>query len=126
MTITDNEVKKIVRYINMAELTESLESFPDSERRGRSDLYVLLDEIGYFIEMYETDGTVYSEDLYNSRTILRRTKNGKLVPISTVTFRPIYSYGDISNAKSTVAEYRRLYRGRNKAEKLFDERRLSV
>lgn len=123
MKITDKAVKDIVKYIGMAELKESLESFPDSERRGRSDLWVLLDEIGYFIEMYETDGTVYSEDLFNSRRILKRTKNGKLVPLSTVTFYPIYSYGDISNAKSTVAEYRRLYRGRAKANKLFDDRR---
>ena len=120
--ITDKDVKKILKYIDMAELTESINTLPENERRLRSDLEILIDEIEYFIWNYESDGNIFGDALKESKDILKVTKRGKYIPISTVTFTPIISRSYIENAKDTVAEYRRLKRGLEKAHDLRRER----
>ena len=119
MNITDKAVKAIVKYIDMVELTESIESFPEDERNGKTDLEIVADEISYYLhDFYEEDGNVFSGDLEESRRILKETKNGKFIPISLMSYAPIYSRSRIENAKSTVSEYRRLKRGEKKIEDL--------
>lgn len=116
--ITDKEVKKILKYIDMAELTESINTLPENERELRSDLEILIDEIEYFIWNYESDGNIFGDDLEESKYILKVTKRGKYIPISMVTFTPIYSRTQIENAKNTVSEYKRLKKGFDKAHEL--------
>ena len=110
MKITDETAKKIVRALKCYEVKESIKSFPEEERDGRSDLDIIREEIEYFIDMYEDGGTVFSEDLERSRRILKATRNGKEIPLSIVSFRPLYSAEDIALAKNTVSEYKQLKR----------------
>lgn len=110
MTITDKRALKIVKSIKCYEAKESIESYPEEERDGKTDLDIVLDELEYFVYMFEeVDGT-YKEDLDESREILRKTQNGKTIPISLTTFKPIYSEWRIKSAKNTVSEYRQLKR----------------
>ena len=120
MKITDKEVKKIVRYINMAELTESIESFPEEEKKGKTDIEVLESEIEWFLEWgYLDEGTIYYEDLERSREILRETNNGKFIPLNYEgSSLPKYQNWQIQNAKDTVSEFKRLKRGKEKLNAL--------
>lgn len=108
--ITDKEAIKILRRANCTELTESVKSYPEDERDGKSDIEIVRDELDYIVELYEEDGTLLSEDLNISRNILRDTKNGKVILISVKTLKPIYSKYRIDMSKRTVNEYRRLKR----------------
>lgn len=105
MKISDPKALKILRSIKMVECKESIETFPEEERNGESDLMIILNEVEYFKEFYEEAETVFNDDLNNARYILRRTQRGKFIPLDPVTFKPVYSQWDIQNAKNTVSEY---------------------
>ena len=127
MKITDKEVAKIVRYINMAELTESLDTFPEEERNGKRDDEILVEEINWFLEWgYLSEGTVYYDDLERSREIIKKTKGGREIPCKVSEFwklTPYYSESDIERAKHTISEFKRLSRGSVKAINLMLERK---
>lgn len=110
MTITDKRALKIVKSIKCYEAKESIESYPEEERNGKTDLDIILSELEYFAYMFEEVDGVYKGDLDESREILRKTHNGKSIPISLTTLKPIYSEWRINSAKKTVSEYRQLKR----------------
>lgn len=105
MNITDPKALKILKSIKMCECRESIETFPEEERNGESDLMIILHEVEYFKEFYEEPETVFNDDLNNAKYILRRTQRGKFIPLDPVTFKPVYSQWDIQCAKDTVSEY---------------------
>lgn len=107
MKITDKNVKKWLKAIGSEELEEMLETYPEDELDGRTEIQLFTDELSYAISCYEEDGHVWKDDLEESREILRDTKNGKIMPY-TYDFRPIYRKSDIESAKRTVNEYRRM------------------
>lgn len=110
MKFTDKRALKVIKSIKCYEARESIESYPEEERGNKSELEIVLDELEYFVYMFEeVDGT-YKGDLDESREILRKTNNGKTIPISLTTFKPIYSEWRIKSAKNTVSEYRQLKR----------------
>lgn len=110
MKFTDKRALKIIKSIKCYEARESIESYPEEERDGKTELEIVLDELEYFVYMFEeVDGSLKG-DLDESREILRRTSNGKTIPISLTTLKPIYSEWRIKSAKNTVSEYRQLKR----------------
>lgn len=108
MIITDKNVKKWLKAIRSEPLYKTIESYPENEREGRSDIQFFADELSYAISCYEEDGHVWHDDLEECKEILRRTKNGKVIPVYTRTLKPIYRPHDIEIAKSVVNEYRRM------------------
>ena len=112
--ITDAKAKGILKRARCYDLEYNIETYPEDERDGKTDLDIVRDELDYLVELYEEDGTLLSEDLDLSREILRETKNGKTIPIYVyadgLKFVPKYSKWQIENARSTVNEYRRLKR----------------
>lgn len=109
MKITDKKALSLIRRANCLGVTYNIESFPEEERNGSSDIEIVRDEIAYFVDMYEEDGNVYYYDLQEARRILRETSNGKYIPI-TPDYRLKYSKADIKRAKNEVNRYRRLKR----------------
>lgn len=112
MKITDPKVIQIIKRLNDSILTETIESYPDNERDGRSDMEFLADEISYQISLYNEDGHNWKEDLKEARRKLRETWNGKVIPLDKDTFKPKrgYSQTDIQWCKDMVNGYLRLVR----------------
>lgn len=110
MKLTNKEAIALRKKAKCCDLDENISTMPQDEfdDSGRSELQFVQDEIEYLIDMYEEDGTIYSEDLEIAREILRETKNGKEMPLDSL--RPRYRPWQVENAKSTVSEYRRLKR----------------
>ena len=113
MAITDKEVLRQLKIANFYELTESVMSFPEDERDGKSDMDILRDEVSYFLSMFTEGDTVYSDDLEQAREFIRETKNGKVIPCYN-TFPPVPKYSptrlkiELDKARNTINEYNRL------------------
>lgn len=108
MKITDKEVKKELNRVRSFELYESMETYPEEEREGRTDIQILADECSYIISNFEEDGHVLCDDLEKAKEIIKETKNGKVMPLWKETLTPVYSTRDIENARNTINEFRRL------------------
>lgn len=108
MKITDKEVLKEIKRVRSYDLEESINTYPENERDGRSDMQMLADEVSYQISLYTEDGTSTREDYEYAREILRETKYGKQIPLYAHTLKPKYRSYEIEQAKNTVNEYRRL------------------
>ena len=110
MKIKDKQVLKWLKSIGCLELDERIADYPEDERDGRSDVQFFADELGDALDNYNEDGHCGNEDLEQSRELLRKTKNGKCIPLDPKTLRPKYGYrpSDIESAKNTVNEYRRM------------------
>lgn len=110
MKFTDPKARAILRSIKMPELKESLDSFPEEERYGKSDIQILRDEVDYYLELFEEDGNIFNGDLEEARHILKETKNGREIPLRLPSFTQKYSPARIDSAKQAVSEYRQLKR----------------
>lgn len=108
MKITDPYVLRQLKLANSSELTELVETYPDDERDGRSDMDILFGETQWLIYKYECDDYGQYWDLNEARKILRETKNGKEMPLVTWNFIPKYQPWKIQACKNIVNEYRRL------------------
>lgn len=93
MKITDPKAKRIFNSLKCYECKESIESYPEDERDGRSDIELIREDIEYFLYMFEEVEGVYSADLEEAREIKRRTKNYKVTPYYRTTLKPVYLLG---------------------------------
>jgi hypothetical protein len=108
MNITDKEVLKQLKIVRSYELEESVRSYPEDERDGRSDMQILADETSWRLSLYTEGGTSTGEDYEEAKEILQETKYGKVIPLNRYTLKPKYSPSRIQSAKDSVNEYRRL------------------
>lgn len=113
MKITDKEVIRQLKIVRCGELEENLETYPEDELEGRSEMQMLADEASYLISMYEEEGTGHNDDLVNARHFMKETKNGTQIPFYN-TFPPQPKYTpvrleiNLKNARNTINEYNRL------------------
>jgi hypothetical protein len=105
--LKDRTAINILKRARSSDLEYNIQTFPEEERDGKTDLEILRDEMDYLISMYEEEGTIYSNDLEEAREILRETRYGK-ANIITSDFRLKYSDWDIQRSRATVNEYNRL------------------
>lgn len=111
MNITDKYVLKQLKIANSDALYGNLEEFPESERDGKSDLQILMDELEYLIDLYNSEGTTSGGELDEAREILQMTKNGKEIPMLVANdgyMQPRFDKWKIEESKAIVNEYRRL------------------
>ena len=108
MIITDKEVLRQLKFVRCGELEALMDSYPESERDGRSDMQVLADEAGYLFDMYNEEGTGHYRDLREARWVLRETINGTVIPFVLPDLKPKYSNQDIAGFKGVVNGYQRL------------------
>ena len=108
MNITDKNVLRELKIVNSYELDESIESYPEDERDGLSDMQILADEVSWRLSLYTEGGTSTGEDYEEAKEILNETKYGKVIPLNPRTLKPKYSPSRIQSAKNSVNEYRRL------------------
>lgn len=109
MKIKDKAALAIIKRARSGDLKDHIESYPEDERDGKTDLEIVRDEIDYLVYMYEEGGTIFSNDLDEAREILRETCNGKYNKI-TDDFNLKYTDWDIKRSRATVNEYKRLKR----------------
>ena len=108
MTITDKDALKILKRANSDTLWEYVESFPEDEFEGTSELDFVMEELEYLTFMYEDEGTIHYDNLQYSIKVLKDTDNGRSMPVSLPDFKFRYTEQEVQDAKETVAEYRRL------------------
>lgn len=118
MKFTDKEALKIFKSIKCYELKESIESYPEDERDGKTDLIIIRDEIDYYAYMFEEVDGVFKGSLEESREILRKTNNGKTCRILLPSLKSEYQPYEIERAKRTVSEYRQIKRLQKKLKEV--------
>lgn len=112
MKLTDETAIKLLKKVDAPCLEERIESYPDDEREGRSDMQMLADELSYYYSLFMDDDCIWYEDLKDARAKLRKTNNGKRIPLDPSTFKPKYGYwpSDIRDARNLVNEVARVKR----------------
>ena len=108
MKITDKAVLNELKKVLSAELEENLETFPEEERDGKSDMEIFCDEVYYLIDMYIEPGTRQYNDLKWAREIMKKTKRGTVMPLDNRTLYPKYSQCDVYLASEITNEVKRL------------------
>ena len=108
MKITDKVVLSELKKVRSAELEENLETFPEKERDGKSDLEIFCDEVYYLSDMYIELGTRLYNDLKWAREIMKKTRRGKVMPLDNRTLHPKYSKCDVNLASEITNEVQRL------------------
>lgn len=118
MKITDKEALRQLKIVKCGELEEMLDTYPENERDGRSDLQMVADEAGYLYSLFAEEGTGHWDALEDARQIMRETENGKATLLDVKTLRPIYQKHDIEYARKLINEHRRLARLINRMAKM--------
>lgn len=112
MLIQDKDVKRWLKIANCTELTESMETFPENERDGKSDLQILADEVSYRLSLYTEGGTCTGEEYEEAVQLLKEVRGGKIPCWNTIPPTPKYTSIQleikINDAKAVVNEYSRL------------------
>lgn len=112
MLIQDKDVKRWLKIANCTELTESMETFPENERDGKSDLQILADEVSYRLSLYTEGGTCTGEEYEEAVQLLKEVRGGKIPCWNTIPPTPKYTPIQLENktkeAKAVVNEYKRL------------------
>ena len=112
MIIQDKDVKRWLKIANCTELTESMETFPENERDGKSDLQILADEVSYRLSLYTEGGTCTGEEYEEAVQLLKEVRGGKIPCWNTIPPTPKYTSIQleikINDAKAVVNEYSRL------------------
>lgn len=112
MIIQDKNVKRWLKIANCMELTESMETFPENERDGKSDLQILTDEVSYRLSLYTEEGTCTGEEYKDAVQFLKEVRGGKIPCWNTIPPTPKYTPIQLENktkeAKAVVNEYKRL------------------
>lgn len=81
----------------------------DREAEEMTELEYLISIAEDLIEDFTEDtGHALHEEYVGAKWLLKRTENGKRIPISTETFRPLEGFApeDIENARRIIAEVR--------------------
>ena len=107
MKITNKAVLSELKKVRSAELEENLETFPEEERDGKSDIEIFCDEVYYLINMYIEPGTRQYNNLKWAREIMKNTKRGTVIPVD-VNFNPKYTKFDVDMASKITNEVKRL------------------
>ena len=107
MKITDKAVLSELKKVRSVELENNLDSFPEEERDGKSDLEIFCDEVYYLIDMYIEPGTRQYNDLKWAREIMKKTKRGTVIPVD-LNFNSKYSQCDVDLASEITNEVKRL------------------
>ena len=63
--------------VSFEQLEEMLDTYPENERDGRSDLQMVADEAGYLYSLFAEEGTGHWDALEDARQIMKKTENGK-------------------------------------------------
>lgn len=112
MLIQDKDVKRWLKIANCTDLTESMETFPENERDGKSDLQILADEVSYRLSLYTEGGTCTGEEYEEAVQLLKEVRGGKIPCWNTIPPTPKYTSIQleikINDAKAVVNEYSRL------------------
>lgn len=112
MLIQDKDVKRWLKIANCTELTESMETFPENETDGKSDLQILADEVSYRLSLYTEGGTCTGEEYEEAVQFLKEVRGGKIPCWNTIPPTPKYTSIQLENktkeAKAVVNEYKRL------------------
>lgn len=107
LKITDKAVLSELKKVRSKELDNNLDSFPEEERDGKSDMDIFCDEVYYLIDMYIEPGTQQYNNLKWAREIMKKTKRGTVIPVD-INFNPKYSKCDVDLASEITNEVKRL------------------
>jgi len=115
--ITDEKVKKMLNRLDIPEVNELVNDYSESKREDKTDLDIFVEAIEQVYDLFTSEDTIQSNDLASAKSILRKTKYGKEVPMLTSNNGkriPEFTQKDIEYAKTCFNEFKRLERLYNK------------
>lgn len=120
MKISDKELKELVDKVKDFDLEENINSFPNDEIDGRSELDIVLDEVEWLIYCYEDysisegAGFIQGVSLLSAKKLLEDTENGK-------RFEGFLLSSELQKKMEEVKHARRVVDGYNRLKRLFDD-----
>lgn len=117
MKLENKELAELVKAANLSVLNWRIFIATADDMDGLSEAEWVKREAEWIIEDYTEDGHALHEELAWARWLLKRTENGKRIPISIEDgFRPMRGFQpqDIKAARQVVQEY--------KAAKAFEKK----
>ena len=119
--ITDNYVLKLLKFVNSPTVNYGIYSFDECERDGKSDLLILIEELDYALDIYNTEGTMPNETMKLSQEIYDRTNGFTTMPVDPNTFQAVYTKAQLSAADMILKEVSRINEALRKARKRWDK-----
>lgn len=110
MKLTDKEAIKALRKVRCYDLEMMIDNYPEDERDGRTDWEMIANEAGWLLDAFNEYDNANHEALEEARECMRRTKNGKEMPLNVVTLKPAYKNYEICDARNLINMYNRLTR----------------
>lgn len=115
--ITDEKVKKMLNRLDIPEVDELVNDYPEAEREDKTDLDIFVEAIEQVYDLFTSSDTIQLADLASAKSILGKTKYGKEVSMLTSNsgkLIPEFTKKDIEYAKTCFNEFKRLERLYNK------------
>lgn len=119
--ITDNYVLKLLKWVNSPTVNYRIYSFDECERDGKSDLLILIEELDYALDIYNTEGTMPHETMKLSQEIYDRTNGFTTMPVDPNTLKAVYTKAQLSAADMVLKEVLRINDALRKARKRWDK-----
>ena len=125
MKLKNKELQKMINKANLYELENRLEylTTEDMDKEGYTEEGYVLREVEWIIEDFEDEAHCLNDELTEARYKLRRTNNGKRIPIDIYRgFKPQYGYDShsIQLARNIVNEYNRTKRFAERLRKYIE------
>lgn len=113
MKLTDKTAVKLLNKVRCYDLEEDIETYPEEELVGVSNMQILTDEVSWIVSCYYEGGHCLCEDREEALYILRETEYGKKNYIDgLLSGKPSFRYraSQIQWAKDTINKVNRLKR----------------
>lgn len=110
MKLTDTEAIKALKKVRCGDLEQMIEDYPEDERDGRTDWEMIANEAGWLLDGFHDYDHANHEALEDAKECIRRTQNGKVMPLSVVTLKPVYQPYEVRDARDLINMVNRLTR----------------
>jgi hypothetical protein len=119
--ITDKYVLKTLREVNSPLVNSNIFSLEEYDRDEKSDLLILVEELDYALDLYNTEGTMSNDHLKLAQNIYDRTNGFTTMPVDPNTFQAVYTKAQLSAAEMVLQEVQRINDALRKARKRWDK-----
>lgn len=107
MKLLNRDLEDMLERSQAWELMSRVENSCTEDMEDLSELDWLIEEASFVLEDFVCDtGSCLHDDYLWSKHLLKKTENGKCIPISIETFEPLKGYApdDIEGARSVLKE----------------------
>lgn len=110
MTLTDEFCLNLINELHDPDFTDDITHYDEEDRANKSDKEIVLEELKYFITMYEKEGYLFHNSLVYAKRFIKKTKNGTKFILSENNFQKDLEDNErrYKESKELVDRYTRL------------------